>query len=250
MMKSVAAYSGLLENPSTPEGANYGRRVWALISKRMRGGHEGARAATADKTTAELATVRAQLAAMQRANLQLKQRLAAAASAVELAELAALAYTDCLTGLANRRALLIAAGREIARMQRTGRPACVVLVDIDHFKAVNDGFGHAAGDAVLKLTAETLAAHTRSTDTVARWGGEEFVLLLPETDLAAAQIVAEKCRIAIQAQKSVSAQGQCAVTITLGVSLICPGDTPEAAIARADAALYQGKAGGRNRVVA
>ena len=249
-MKSVAAYSEFLENPSAHGGANYWHRVLAVISTLLRGDHEGARAATADNAAAELINVRAQLAAMQRANLALKQRLAAAVSAVELAELAALAYTDCLTGLANRRALLTAATREIARMQRTGRPACVVLVDIDHFKAVNDGFGHAAGDAVLQLTAETLAAHTRSTDTVARWGGEEFVLLLPETDLAAAQIVAEKCRLAVSAQKSVSAQCQRAVTITLGVSLIYPGDTPEAAIARADAALYQGKARGRNRVVA
>ena len=153
-------------------------------------------------------------------------------------------HSDCLTGLANRRALLTAATREIARMQRTGRPACVVLVDIDHFKAVNDDFGHAVGDAVLKLTAETLAAHTRSTDTVARWGGEEFVLLLPETDLAAAQIVAEKCRLAVATQKS----AQAGVTITLGVSLICPNESIETAIACSDAALYEGKASGRNRV--
>ena len=247
-MKSIAAYSGLLENPSTRDGANYGRRVLALLSSLIWGDHAAARGITVDKSAAELATVRAQLAAMQRANLALKQRLAAAASAVELAELAALAYTDCLTGLANRRALLSAARREIARMQRTGRPACVVLVDIDHFKAVNDRYGHAAGDAMLKLTAETLAAHTRSTDTVARWGGEEFVLLLPETDLAAAQVVAEKCRLAVSAQKSARTGFHRPVTITLGVSLIYPGDTSEAAIARADAALYEGKASGRNRV--
>ncbi len=248
-MKSVAAYSGLLENPSTRDGANYWHRVLTLISTLMRGGHEGARAVTADKTAAELATVRAQLAAMQQANLALKQRLAAAASAVEFAELAALAYTDCLTGLANRRALLSAARREIARMQRTGRPACVVIGDIDQFKAFNDNFGHAAGDAVLRLTAETLSAHTRSTDTVARWGGEEFVLLLPETDLPAARVVAEKCRLAVQAQNSAQAQLPRAVTMTLGVSLISPDEAIETAIARADAALYDGKARGRNRVV-
>ena len=205
-------------------------------------------------------------AAIQRANLTLKQCLAGAQaeqaalghsfalagvefSSTRVAELAALAYSDCLTGLANRRALLTAATREITRMQRTGRPACVVLVDIDHFKAVNDEFGHAAGDAVLKLTAKTLVAHTRSTDTVARWGGEEFVLLLPETDLIAARVVAEKCRLAVQAQNSAQAQLPLAVTITLGVSLICPDESIETAIARADTALYHGKAGGRNRVV-
>ena len=134
-------------------------------------------------------------------------------------------------------------------MVRTGRPACVVLVDIDHFKAFNDNFGHAAGDAVLTRTAATLATHTRATDTVARWGGEEFVLLLPETDLAAAQFVAEKCRLAVSAQTSAQTPLPREVTITLGVSLICPDAAIETAIAQADAALYEGKARGRNRVV-
>jgi diguanylate cyclase len=129
-------------------------------------------------------------------------------------------------------------------MQRSGRPACVVLVDIDHFKAVNDRFGHAAGDAVLKLTAKTLAAHTRATDTVARWGDEEFVLLLPETDLAAAQTVAEKCRLAVQA---LAPPLPGSISITLGVSEISPSDSFETALERADFAT--GKKQGRNRVV-
>ncbi len=125
----------------------------------------------------------------------------------------------------------------------------MVIGDIDQFKAFNDDFGHAAGDTVLRLTAETLATHTRATDTVARWGGEEFVLLLPETDLAAARVVAEKCRLAVSAQTSAQAQLPRAVTMTLGVSLIRPDEAIETAIARADTALYEGKASGRNRVV-
>ncbi len=266
-MKSIATWSGFLSNPAIGEPANYWRRAVALIATLIRGDQPFARAAgTAGTAQAELSELRAQLAAMQRANLTLKQRLAGAQaeqaalehsfalagvefSSTRIAELAALAYSDCLTGLANRHALLAAARREIARMQRTGRPACVVLVDIDHFKAFNDNFGHAAGDAVLKLTAGTLTAHTRAIDTIARWGGEEFVLLLPETDLAAAQIVAEKCRLAVSAQTSAQPPLPRAVTITLGVSLIGPDETIETAIARADAALYEGKASGRNRVV-
>jgi diguanylate cyclase (GGDEF)-like protein len=122
----------------------------------------------------------------------------------------------------------------------------VVFIDIDHFKAVNDAFGHGMGDAMLRLIANTLTAHTRATDTVARWGGEEFVLLLPETDLAAAGIVPEKCRHAVQALAPPLPRS---ISITLGVSEINPSDSFESALERADCAMYAGKKQGRNRVV-
>lgn len=188
-----------------------------------------------------LAALHTQLCALKQENLRLKCQLEARG---EPAELARLAYCDCLTGLANRRALQCAAQREMARINRSGRAACVVLADIDHFKAINDDFGHAQGDAVLRLIAETLRAQTRATDTVARWGGEEFALLLPETDLAAARIVAEKCRLAVQDCLTVKG-----VTMTSGVSALLPTESLELALMRADRAMYQGKLAGRNQVV-
>lgn len=230
-MKNTATWSVIPQYSGLRDSASYWRSALAAISNLF-----------ADTAAIERAQLHAKIAALEQENSYLNCQLN---TNVAPAELARLAFSDCLTGLANRRALLCAATREMNRMRRTGRAACVLMVDIDHFKAINDDFGHAAGDAVLRLTAQTLCAQTRATDTVARWGGEEFVLLLPETDLVAAQVVAEKCRLAVQAQRQLPR----AVTITLGVSLISPDETIEIAIARADAALYQGKAGGRNRVV-
>ncbi len=191
----------------------------------------------------QFATLRTQLCALKQENAHLKCQLEARG---EPAELARLAYSDCLTGLANRRALQCAAQREIARINRSGRAACVVLADIDHFKAINDDFGHAQGDVVLRLIAETLRAQTRATDTVARWGGEEFALLLPETDLAAARVVAEKCRLAVQA---ITTNLPRSITITLGVSEVKPVDCLDMVLGRADCAMYEGKKHGRNCVV-
>lgn len=191
----------------------------------------------------ELAALRAEIFALKQENLHLKRQLEARG---EPDELARLAFSDCLTGLPNRRALHCAAAREMARARRSRRPICVVLADIDYFKSINDDFGHAQGDAVLRAIAETLSAHIRVTDTVARWGGEEFALLLPETDLTAAGVVAEKCRLAVQA---LAPQLPRSVSITLGVSEIHQSDSFEAALERADCALYAGKKRGRNRVV-
>ena len=195
------------------------------------------------------APLHAQLVALRAENAQLKRHCAQAladqalrgADALERARLAELAYTDCLTGLANRRAFLQAAQAEIVRMRLNGRAACVLLGDIDHFKAVND--------QVLQRLAHTLRTHTRASDTVARWGGEEFIVLLPETTLAAAQGVAEKCRLAVQTTQFGSPRAPMAVSVTFGVSAVAPAAGIEAAIARADAAMYAGKKGGRNCVV-
>jgi len=164
------------------------------------------------------------------------------------AELVQLAHTDCLTGLPNRRAFLQAARVELTRMQRNNRPTCLLLGDIDHFKAFNDRCGHEAGDRVLQAVATTLRASTRAADSVARWGGEEMLMLLPETDLAGAESVAEKCRLAVQACQLSCRAHPLKVTMTFGVCMILPVETIEAAIARADAAMYAGKGLGRNRV--
>ena len=170
-MKSTAIWSGTPGASMPAVHSTYWHRIMQLIS----------RAIDRDKSV-ELTRLRAQITALARENLLLKCQLEARG---EPDELARLAYTDCLTGLPNRRALHCAAAREMARARRSGRPMCVVLADIDHFKTINDSFGHAQGDAVLRVIAATLSAQIRTTDTVARWGGEEFVLLLPETDLAA-----------------------------------------------------------------
>jgi diguanylate cyclase (GGDEF)-like protein len=231
-MKSAVIWSSASNNTVFADNSSHWSRIMALVSRLV-----------GRVKSADLTDLRARMAALEQENAQLKYQLDALAAPAELARLA---FSDCLTGLANRRALLCAAEREMARVRPTGRPACVVLVDIDHFKTINDDFGHAQGDVVLRLLAATLRAQTRTTDTLARWGGEEFALLLPETDLAAAQIVAEKCRWAVQALQLALPRS---ISITLGVSELHPMDTFDAALARADSALYKGKADGRNRVV-
>lgn len=172
-----------------------------------------------------------------------------AALAARAAELEHLAHTDHLTGLPNRRAFLQTAHAELARIQRNGQAACVLLGDIDHFKAFNDCCGHAAGDRVLQTVAMSLRRQVRAADTVARWGGEEMIILLPETDLLGGQKVAEKCRVAIQNCPLACSDQLTSLSMTFGVSMIHPSECIDVAIARADRALYAGKNAGRNRVV-
>jgi diguanylate cyclase len=231
-MKSAVIWSSASNNTVFADNSSHWSRIMALVSRLV-----------GRVKSADLTDLRARMAALEQENAQLKYQLDALAAPAELARLA---FSDCLTGLANRHALQCAAEREMTRIRRTERPACIVLVDVDHFKAINDGFGHAQGDCVLRGIADTLKAQTRATDTLARWGGEEFALLLPETDLAAAQIVAEKCRRAVQALQLDLPRS---ITITLGVSALFSVDTFAAALARADCALYEGKVAGRNRVV-
>jgi diguanylate cyclase (GGDEF)-like protein len=157
---------------------------------------------------------------------------------------------DGLTGVFNRRYLDHRLEVEFERFRRYGRRLAVVLVDIDHFKRVNDGLGHPAGDAVLVHLAGALVEAVRRSDVVARYGGEEFCCVLPETDLAGAATVAEKLRAAVQAMRHCWKGAELTLTVSMGVAESrddMPG--PEALVARADAALYAAKEGGRNRVV-
>jgi diguanylate cyclase (GGDEF)-like protein len=162
--------------------------------------------------------------------------------------IAQLARTDPLTGLANRRTLDECMQREIARASRTEENLSVIVADLDHFKSINDRFGHAIGDRVLAATAAVLAAGSRPFDTAARFGGEEFVLLLPRTSPGDAFGVAERIRKQIE-QMEVSGC-PAPVTVSLGVATWMDGEAPTGLIARADAALYGAKHGGRNRVEA
>lgn len=155
---------------------------------------------------------------------------------------------DPLTGVYNRRGFAIQVEAEIKRQARSGRPFSIVLADVDHFKSVNDRFGHALGDYVLSQVASKLGEKIRDVDSVARWGGEEFILLLPETDSEGAAILAEKLRSIMAELPLEFEQQSLSITMTFGVAGYLPGESMDSCIARADAALYRGKADGRNAV--
>ena len=160
-------------------------------------------------------------------------------------ELEVLSVTDKLTALFNRVKLDRVLTAELARAHRYGSALSVVMLDIDHFKVVNDTFGHNIGDDVLVDIADTLRVSVRNSDTVGRWGGEEFLVILPSTDLEQAGAVAEKVRGRV-ADLKLPTVGQ--VTVSLGVAEYQAGDTEQQLVARADIALYAAKEGGRNRV--
>jgi len=167
--------------------------------------------------------------------------------------LAKLAATDGLTGLGNRRSFEQGLHREWSRHLRSGNPLSLVLLDIDHFKAFNDRYGHLAGDDCLRAVARTLPLVVkRGTDVVARYGGEEFACLMPDTDAASAAALAEELRDAIAGlgiEHRASTVAPC-VTASLGVASVdgeFDGD-PTSLVAAADAALYRAKEAGRNRV--
>ena len=164
------------------------------------------------------------------------------------AEIVALSLTDALTGLGNRRQLEQALTIEISRVQRTGGLLCAFMADLDHFKQINDTFGHEAGDKVLEAFGGLLREHTRATDIVARFGGEEFVGLMPHTELVRATATAERIR-------EVLASGPIEplpkpITASFGVVELARGEQAESLLRRVDKALYEAKHTGRNRVVA
>jgi diguanylate cyclase (GGDEF)-like protein len=158
-------------------------------------------------------------------------------------EQASEARIDALTGLANRRALEEILAAEISRAQRFTHQLAVVLLDLDRFKEINDSFGHAAGDVMLRAVSRLLTSLARQGDTVARWGGEEFVVVLPETDLAGAQRFAERLRRTIEAHSV----GEMKTSASCGVATLLPEDSVDELLGAADQALYQAKSNGRNR---
>ena len=163
-----------------------------------------------------------------------------------LAERERLALTDALTGIANRRAAEQALAKAIAGAERAHTPLSVGFFDIDHFKIVNDRFGHAVGDEVLRRVASTLEAAKRLSDTVARWGGEEFLAVLP-VSLDGAVAYCERVRKEIE---QLTFPGASHVTISAGVASRAGKEDAAALLARADERLYFAKSSGRNRVEA
>lgn len=172
--------------------------------------------------------------------------------ALLLERLDALARTDFLTGLLNRRSLVESGTREVERSRRDGSPVGVLIVDIDFFKAVNDDFGHDAGDETLKALSSVLAAALRSVDILGRYGGEEFVAVLPGADLAASLAAAERLRAAAAAAEIASGGRRIRITVSIGVHSQSAeaGTDIERFISLADEALYLAKQRGRNRVCA
>jgi diguanylate cyclase (GGDEF)-like protein len=154
-----------------------------------------------------------------------------------------------LTGLRNRRAFQQQIAVEISRSSRYGVPLGLLLMDVDHFKHINDGHGHAGGDRVLSALGVLLREELRTPDIPARWGGEEFVVALPNTDLAGAGLAAERLRSAIAAATIRHGNVHIPVTISIGVSALEGGESLETLTERADQAMYAAKVKGRNCVV-
>jgi len=159
-----------------------------------------------------------------------------------------MATTDKLTGLANRQAFDLLMPQAISESRRSQTPLLAIMIDIDRFKEVNDGYGHLAGDSVLKQVANVLKATLRQSDLVCRWGGEEFLVVLKVPVDSDRKPLAEKIRSAVEHGTFRHADTVIHVTISLGIAAYIDGETPEQLIARADKALYEAKARGRNQV--
>ncbi|HNW85397.1 MAG TPA: sensor domain-containing diguanylate cyclase [Candidatus Limiplasma sp.] len=171
-------------------------------------------------------------------------------SASHLEELKMLALTDPLTSLPNRRYTESFLASKIRDANQLGIQFGILFFDIDHFKSLNDRYGHAAGDGVLQNLAHTFISNFRSTDLIGRWGGEEFLGICVCADAGKLLQIAEKTRVLTENTVTQAQEDKIQVTISVGVTLYRPGETPQQAIARADALMYRAKAEGRNRTAA
>jgi diguanylate cyclase len=243
--------AGLLQWAHTIQGdvSLYSSQMQSLSSRLCR----SERAAAPDETEAGQpdAVSGDLLAEMEHSNEQLQKRLhtaeeALAAQAEQLKAYLSQAHTDPLTGLPNRRAFDEELSRRYAEFCRKGSPLSVVLVDIDRFKAFNDEFGHLAGDEVLKAVAGRLRESHRDIDTVARFGGEEFAVILPDTTSEEALLPAERGRLSVASEGNTCDGQEVSVTVSCGVAALQRGESIELLLRRADQALYASKDAGRN----
>ena len=184
---------------------------------------------------------------LQRIRRRLMQQKHQLSQALE--RISHLATHDELTGLVNRRHMTELIAVERQRCERAGRPLVLAILDLDHFKSINDSEGHAVGDQVLQAFARTVQATVRNTDMLARWGGEEFVLMLYDSDAASTLGLLERVRAKVQAMELPFDGRSVRVTVSMGVALSRPGEPLERLLERADVALYEAKSQGRNRVV-
>jgi len=185
-----------------------------------------------------------QVSLMRRKQIQQREELSEA-----LRRLEELAMRDALTGLVNRRCIMGMLDAELKRSQRTGQRFCLAMLDIDFFKRVNDNYGHQAGDAVLIGLAQAAAAALRNTDVIARWGGEEFLLMLTCTTAEFAQTpLTRLCQGLADHNWNGVLPADEKITLSVGLAEFEPSETLDSLIARADQALYAAKSGGRNRI--
>ena len=208
-----------------------------LIQERLRG-HRGDTEQLVHEFERRIALLTSQLGEMEQERGRLQET-------VEKAR--AEAFTDALTGLSNRHAFDRRLQEEYARWSRYGNPLSMIVIDVDHFKKVNDTYGHLAGDKVLHVIGAHLKNSTRTIDFTARFGGEEFVVLLPDTDIGGAKSVAEKIRQAVEQKPFRSGSSRVNITVSCGVASFQQGDGRKAPFERADEALYLAKRNGRNR---
>ena len=186
-----------------------------------------------------------------RARTLIKRKSLADALRDRLEESLEMAVTDPLTGLYNRRYVLSRLRQALDTLERSGEPVSVALIDIDHFKRINDSWGHQAGDRVLKGFAERMGRELRAIDIAGRYGGEEFLIIFTDATASSALEAAERTRAAMAREPFVLTSGaeSFSVTLSAGVAEAAPGDDVEDVLARADSALYEAKASGRNQVI-
>ncbi len=239
-------------------GITYALAVWRLLplldlaegARRLAAGEAGVRV-DQDAPIGEVRTLAESFNHMARrldeSYQELERRHRELTRANEVLE--QLSATDGLTQLFNHRHFQVQFSREAKRAERSGSTLCLVLVDVDDFKLLNDRLGHSAGDRVLQEIAKAMQGQIRQTDYLARYGGEEFALLLPQTSLEGGTALAEKVRGAVEALDApvIGPEGRAQVTVSVGVALYAKG--PEASFDAADRALYEAKAAGKNRVV-
>jgi diguanylate cyclase (GGDEF)-like protein len=224
-------------------------RAFNTMSARLRESHERTQRALAELEEARDSLehrVSERTASLAEMNQRLTQEIAERERAEEA--LARAATTDYLTGLVNRRAMLQRLEQEHERVRRGGNPSVVLLADLDHFKRVNDEHGHEVGDHALIAVATALRALVRRQDVVSRWGGEEMLVLLPDTDREGALEVAEKIRAAFAAAPRAVLGRDLRLTWSIGVAEITAGASVADTVRRADRALYRAKEAGRDRV--
>lgn len=235
-----------------------GQKLWCLLSvdavSSIRGEllhHECFVTDISDRKAKEAAELK-YIQATQEINQQLEKKVAERTQALEALqkETELLARTDALTQLSNRRDFYDKTGHELHRSKRLGSFASLMMMDIDHFKQINDTYGHLSGDQVLKVLSQVFRSVNRQTDVLARLGGEEFAVFMPDTPQAEAMTVAERLRRAVEDAPMTLPDGQCIhITVSIGVTTIQASDSHiDDLLKRADTALYEAKNKGRNRI--